>query len=130
MSLDATILVLLASVALWVSAWLYVRKREQEWRERQEDLARRIEALGAHVQRALLERDMNSERAVRQLQSDLKMVQTQVRSSAPKEGQEGVELAIELARRGEAPEVVASKTGLPSDIIDFITSMHQRRVRH
>jgi len=130
MSLDAAILVLLASAALWASAWAYVRKREKEWRERQEDLAQRIEALGLHVQRALLERDMQSDRAVRQLQSDLKLMQTQVRAAPKEAGQEPVELAIELARRGEAPEMVASKTGLPSDIIDFITSMHQRRVRH
>ena len=129
MSLDAAILVLLASVALWASAWAYVRKREKEWRQRQEDLALRIEALGAHVQRALLERDMQSERAVRQLQSDVKLMQTQIRAT-PKEGQEPVDLAIELARRGESPEIVASKTGLPSDIIDFITSMHQRGARH
>ena len=129
MSLDAAILVLIASGALWASAWAYVRKREKEWRERQEDLARRIEAVGAHVQRVLLERDMQSERSLRQLQSDLKLVQTQMRVPA-KDSQEPVEMAIEMARRGEAPEMVASKTGLPSDIIDFITNMHQRRVRH
>jgi uncharacterized membrane protein YccC len=130
MSLDAAILVLLASAALWGSAWAYVRKREKEWRERQEELAHRIEALSTHVQRALLERDMHADRAVRQLQSDVKLMQTQFRSTGPKESQEPVELAIELARLGEAPEMVASKTGLPSDIIDFITSMHQRRARH
>ena len=129
MSLDAAILVLIASAALWASAWAYVRKREKEWRERQEDLAHRIEAVGTHVQRALLERDMQSERSLRQLQSDLKLLQKQMRVSV-KDGQEPVEMAIQMARRGEAPDMVASKTGLPSDIIDFITNIHQRRVRH
>lgn len=129
MSLDAAILVLIASGALWASSWAYVRKREKEWRERQEDLAHRIEAVGTHVQRALLERDMQSERSLRQLQSDLKLLQKQMRVSV-KDGQEPVEMAIQMARRGEAPDMVASKTGLPSDIIDFITNIHQRRVRH
>lgn len=129
MGIDAAFIVLLASVSLWVSAWLYVRRRENEWRKRQEDLALRIEALGTQVTRALLEREMQSDRVVRQMQSDLKLLQTQNRQPS-RETQEPVEMAIELARRGEAPEAVATKTGLPSDIIDFITSMHSRRIRH
>ena len=44
-----------------------------------------------------------------------------------REAPESVALAIQLTRAGEPRGVVASRTGLPSDIVDFITTMHSAR---
>ncbi|NDA48393.1 MAG: hypothetical protein EBY21_14195 [Alphaproteobacteria bacterium] len=57
----------------------------------------------------------------------MKMLDLQMKAGPSREAPEAVELAIQLTRAGEAREVVASRTGLPADIIDFITTMHGAR---
>ena len=73
------------------------------------------------------EREVTLEHEVRQMQSDMKMLDLQLRSGPSRDAPEAVELAIQLARAGESREVVASRTGLAPDIVDFITEMHSSR---
>ena len=73
------------------------------------------------------EREVTLEHEVRQIQSDMKMIDLQLRAGPSREAPEAVELAIQLARAGESREVVASRTGLAPDIVDFITAMHASR---
>jgi len=55
------------------------------------------------------------------------MLDLQLRAGPSREAPEAVELAIQLARAGESREVVANRTGLSPDIVDFITEMHAAR---
>jgi hypothetical protein len=125
---------MILSAAVCVVGFLYIRSRERSWIARQDELSARINLLVLEESRhrrsvsdVLGEREVTLEHEVRQIQSDMKMMDLQLRAGPSREAPEAVELAIQLARAGEPREVVAGRTGLPPDIIDFITEMHSPR---
>ncbi len=122
------------SVAVCVGGFLYIRIKENAWQARHDELSARINLLVLEESRhrrsmseVLDEREVTLEHEVRQMQSDMKMLDLQLRAGPSREAPEAVELAIQLARAGEPREVVASRTGLAPDIVDFITAMHASR---
>lgn len=122
------------SCAFCVGGVLYIRVLERAWRSRHDELSARINVLvleesrhRRNVSDVLGEREVSLEHEVRQMQSDMKMLDLQLRAGPSRDAPESVELAIQLARAGETREVVASRTGLPSDIVDYITAMHASR---
>lgn len=122
------------SVAALVGGFFYIRIKEGAWQARHDELSARINLLVLEESRhrrsmseVLDEREVTLEHEVRQMQSDMKMIDLQLRAGPSREAPEAVELAIQLARAGEPREVVASRTGLAPDIVDFITAMHSSR---
>ena len=122
------------SSAACVCGFLYIRSLERAWQARHDELSARINLLVLEESRhrrsvsdVLGEREVSLEHEVRQMQSDMKMLDLQLRAGPSREAPESVELAIQLARSGESREVVASRTGLPPDIVDYITEMHAAR---
>jgi hypothetical protein len=125
---------LIISLAGCAGGFFYIRVKESAWQARHDELSARINLLvleeSRHrrsVSEVLDEREVTLEHEVRQMQSDMKMLDLQLRSGPSREAPEAVELAIQLARAGEPREVVASRTGLAPDIVDFITAMHSSR---
>lgn len=125
---------MILSVALTFGGYLYVKKWERAWKARHDELSARINLLvleeSRHrrsVSEVLDEREVTLEHEVRQMQSDMKMLDLQLRSGPSRDAPEAVELAIQMARSGEPRDVVASRTGLAPDIVDFITEMHSSR---
>ncbi len=125
---------MMLSAAVFVCGLFYIRKREEAWLARHNELSTRINLLVLEESRhrrsvsdVIGEREVTLEHEVRQMQSDMKMMDIQLRAGPSREAPEAVELAIQLARSGEPPEVVAGRTGLPPDIVDFITEMHASR---
>jgi len=125
---------LIISLAGCAGGFFYIRIKESAWQARHDELSARINLLvleeSRHrrsVSEVLDEREVTLEHEVRQMQSDMKMLDLQLRSGPSREAPEAVELAIQLARAGEPREVVASRTGLAPDIVDFITAMHSSR---
>ena len=125
---------MILSAAVCVGGFLYLKVREEAWQTRHDELSARINLLVIEESRhrrsmseVLDEREVTLEHEVRQMQSDMKMLDLQLRSGPSREAPEAVELAIQLARAGEPREVVASRTGLAPDIVDFITEMHASR---
>jgi len=134
MNVDLSIVSLLVSAAIFVCGIFYFRSREKLWKSRHDELAARFDLLVVEESRhrrqmadLLGQRDVTFENEVRQIQTDVKMLDLQMKAGPSREAPESVELAIQLTRAGEAREVVASRTGLPSDILDFITTMHAAR---
>lgn len=122
------------SVACCVGGFFYIRIKESAWQARHDELSARINLLVLEESRhrrsmseVLDEREGTLENEVRQMQSDMKLLDLQLRAGPTREAPEAVELAIQLARAGEPREVVASRTGLAPDIVDFITAMHASR---
>jgi hypothetical protein len=125
---------LIISLAGCAGGFFYIRIKESAWQARHDELSARINLLVLEESRhrrsmseVLDEREVTLEHEVRQMQSDMKMLDLQLRSGPSREAPEAVELAIQLARAGEPREVVASRTGLAPDIVDFITAMHSSR---
>jgi hypothetical protein len=134
MNLDLSIVSLLVSAAICTCGFFYIRSRERLWKSRHDELAARFDLLVVEESRhrrqmadLLGQRDVNFENEVRQIQTDVKMLDLQMKAGPSREAPESVELAIQLTRSGEPRDVVASRTGLPSDILDFITTMHSAR---
>jgi hypothetical protein len=134
MSLYLALASIFMSAAFFVSGYLYIRGRERAWLARHDELSARINLLVLEESRhrrsvsdVLGEREVSLEHEVRQMQSDMKMLDLQLRAGPSREAPEAVELAIQLARAGESREVVANRTGLSPDIVDFITEMHAAR---
>jgi hypothetical protein len=134
MNIDLSVVSLLVSAAICICGIFYIRSRENLWKARHEELAARFDLLVVEESRhrrqmadLLGQRDVNFENEVRQIQTDVKMLDLQMKAGPSREAPEAVELAIQLTRSGEPREVVASRTGLPSDILDFITTMHSSR---
>ena len=122
------------SIAACVGGFFYIRVKEAAWQARHDELSARLNLLVLEESRhrrsmseVLDEREVTLEHEVRQMQSDMKMLDLQLRSGPSRDAPEAVELAIQLARAGEPREVVASRTGLAPDIVDFITAMHASR---
>ena len=127
---------MILSIVGCVGGFFYIRLKESAWQARHDELSARINLLVLEESRhrrnmseVLDEREVTLEHEVRQIQSDMKMIDLQLRSGQSREAPEAVELAIQLARAGEPREVVASRTGLAPDIVDFITAMHASRSR-
>jgi len=125
---------MILSAAVCVGGYFHIKNRELAWKARHDELSARINLLvleesrhRRNVSEVLDEREVTLEHEVRQMQSDMKMLDLQLRSGPSRDAPEAVELAIQLARAGEPREVVASRTGLAPDIIDFITEMHSSR---
>ena len=125
---------MILSVVCCIGGYLFIKNRELAWKARHDELSARINLLvleeSRHrrsVSEVLDEREVTLEHEVRQMQSDMKMLDLQLRSGPSRDAPEAVELAIQLARAGESREVVASRTGLAPDIVDFITEMHSSR---
>lgn len=134
MNFDLAFASLIFSAATCLCGFFYFRSREKVWRGRHDELSARFDLLVVEESRhrrqmadLLGQRDVNFENEVRQIQTDMKMLDLQMKSGPSREAPESVELAIQLTRAGEPRDVVASRTGLPSDIVDFITTMHSAR---
>jgi hypothetical protein len=134
MNLDLSLASIIFSSVICIGGFLYFRVRESAWKARHDELAARFDLLVVEESRhrrqmadLLGQRDVNFENEVRQIQTDMKMLDLQMKAGPSREAPESVELAIQLTRAGESREVVASRTGLPSDIVDFITTMHAAR---
>ena len=134
MTFDLSLASIIFSAAMSICGFFYFRSRETIWRNRHEELASRFDLLVVEESRhrrqiadLLGQRDVNFENEVRQIQTDMKMLDLQMKAGPSREAPESVELAIQLTRSGEPRDIVASRSGLPSDIIDFITTMHSAR---
>ena len=134
MSFYLSLASIILSCAFCVCGVLYIRVLERSWRARHDELSARINVLVLEesrnrrsVSEVLGEREVSLEHEVRQMQSDMKMLDLQLRAGPSRDAPESVELAIQLARSGESRDVVASRTGLPPDIVDYITAMHAAR---
>jgi len=134
MTFDLSLASIIFSATLCICSVLYFKIRESAWKARHEELTARFDLLVVEESRhrrqmadLLGQRDVNFENEVRQIQTDMKMLDLQMKSGPSREAPEAVELAIQLTRAGEPREVVASRTGLPADIVDFITTMHAAR---
>ena len=134
MTFDLALASIIFSAAVCICGFLYFRSRESVWRSRHDELAARFDLLVVEESRhrrqiadLLGQRDVNFENEVRQIQTDMKMLDLQMTAGPSREAPESVELAIQLTRSGEPRDIVASRSGLPSDIIDFITTMHSAR---
>ena len=134
MTFDLSLASIIFSAAMCICGLFYFRSRESVWRSRHDELAARFDLLVVEESRhrrqiadLLGQRDVNFENEVRQIQTDMKMLDLQMKAGPSREAPESVELAIQLTRSGEPREIVASRSGLPSDIIDFITTMHSAR---
>lgn len=134
MTFDLSLASIIFSATLSICSVLYFKIRESAWKARHDELTARFDLLVVEESRhrrqmadLLGQRDVNFENEVRQIQTDMKMLDLQMKSGPSREAPEAVELAIQLTRAGEPREVVASRTGLPADIVDFITTMHAAR---
>ena len=134
MTFDLSLASIIFSAAMSICGFFYFRSRETVWRNRHEELVARFDLLVVEESRhrrqiadLLGQRDVNFENEVRQIQTDMKMLDLQMKAGPSREAPESVELAIQLTRSGEPRDVVASRSGLPSDIVDFITTMHSAR---
>ena len=134
MTFDLAVVSIIFTAAVSICGFFYFRSREKVWRLRLEELAARFDLLVVEESRhrrqmadLLGQRDVNFENEVRQIQTDMKMLDLQMKAGPSREAPESVELAIQLTRAGEPRDVVAGRTGLPADIVDFITTMHSAR---
>jgi len=134
MTFDLSLASIIFSAILCICSVLYFKIRESAWKARHDELTARFDLLVVEESRhrrqmadLLGQRDVNFENEVRQIQTDMKMLDLQMKSGPSREAPEAVELAIQLTRAGEPRVVVASRTGLPADIVDFITTMHAAR---
>jgi len=134
MTFDLSLASIIFSATLCICSVLYFKIRESAWKARHDELTARFDLLVVEESRhrrqmadLLGQRDVNFENEVRQIQTDMKMLDLQMKSGPSREAPEAVELAIQLTRAGEPRVVVASRTGLPADIVDFITTMHAAR---
>ena len=134
MTFDLSMASIIFSAIICICGVFYFRLRENVWKARHDELTARFDLLVVEESRhrrqmadLLGQRDVNFENEVRQIQTDMKMLDLQMKSGPSREAPESVELAIQLTRSGEPREVVASRTGLPADIVDFITTMHAAR---
>jgi len=98
---------MILSAACCVAGYLYTKRLEHAWKTRHDELSARINLLvleeSRHrrsVSEVLDEREVTLEHEVRQMQSDMKMLDLQLRSGPSRDAPEAVELAIQLARSG------------------------------
>ena len=126
------IVVILAALFLALSLFYSLRLRSFE--ARLQALVAKIEDMNGDTSRQSTfasklteERLVQTEQALAQLRSDLKMMSLQQRSGALREASEMVEMAINLSKAGESLEVICERTGLSKEIVESIAVLHTGR---
>jgi hypothetical protein len=132
-SSDIPIIVVILT-ALFLAMGLYYSVRLRSFEARLQALLAKIVEMNADSARhsnfsskLAEERLAQTELALSQLRSDLKMMSLQQRSGALREASEMVEMAINLSKAGESPDVICERTGLSKDIVESIAILHTGR---
>ncbi len=132
MNLALTILPAFLAAALSAGGvFFYLLRRERLWQARYDGLSARINEINldmikqaAGAMQLFQQTDTKADNIARELQSDMKLLEMQMRAPPAREVPDTLDLAIRLAKDGESANEISRKTSLSEDIAGSIIAIH------